>query len=332
MEITTLVNDEIDEKKDQPFVSLTRNQRSLSGRSYESSDFGGESGESHQSLYGRKSSRADIPHSFAWSMSSETYEEIGLEGKLPQEVDDDDRHDARQRLMTEENSGRERVLSTTDDGFDSTVKEESTQRIEGVIFDRPTRVGASFRAASCPVISSLDTYSEAQVAACFRSSCPEENSGRERVLSTTDDGFDLTVKEESTQRIEEVIFDRPARVGASFRAASCPVIAACFRSSCPEMPLLSSDAQAYHIDHPDRVQLSLRRTRAFAEEGMEPNWESNQQKKVRLFHRSDSMLIDSTYGSADSVMGQGSPTAVWVYWGDNRDEQSPFSSVFRQQF
>jgi len=260
MEITTLVNDEIDEKKDQPFVSLTRNQRSLSGRSYESSDFGGESGESHQSLYGRKSSRADIPHSFAWSMSSETYEEIGLEGKLPQEVDDDDRHDARQRLMTEENSGRERVLSTTDDGFDSTVKEESTQRIEGVIFDRPTRVGASFR------------------------------------------------------------------------AASCPVIAACFRSSCPEMPLLSSDAQAYHIDHPDRVQLSLRRTRAFAEEGMEPNWESNQQKKVRLFHRSDSMLIDSTYGSADSVMGQGSPTAVWVYWGDNRDEQSPFSSVFRQQF
>jgi hypothetical protein len=204
MEAFIPVNDAIDETKLHRLTFDRHHSSSIGGFSY--TNFDEETEELQHSNHIRKASRVDISQSFAWSMSSETCEENG-DGAEGQAFDDE-RQDARQRLMTEDNIGRERLQSIADDRFDH--KDGSARRHEQLSHERPARVAAAFRAASCPNMPSLDAYSPAQVAACFRAgSCPTMPSldsdrptdpldpservqpAIRRTRAFTDDSFDL---------------------------------------------------------------------------------------------------------------------------------------------
>ena len=275
MDTANSMNNEIKETLRLRF-SFDRHHSSLSlgGFSYTSSNCDDE--ESQHSIDVYKTSRPGIPHSLAWSMSSETNEESSWAGEEEQQqVDDDDRQDNReQELVTEDTNRRERLLSTTDDGIhnkNGTSHQVTSNRLEQLVLERPAPVSSCFRFTSCPAMPSLDKSSPAQIAACFRG------------------------------------------------------------SSCPKMPTLDSASRADCIDGSERVELAIRRTRAFTEEPFDFQSSRRTQKKVRLFNRSDSMLIDSTYGTNDLSLRQESPTAVWVYWGENLGLQSPIASAMSPQ-
>lgn len=277
MDTTNTINDEIKETSRVRFsIDRHHSNLSLGGFSYASSNFEGDDEETQHSIDVCKSSRPGIPHSLAWSMSSETNEEASWTREDTQEVDDDVRQDDRQRLMTEDSNGRERLLSTTDDGIDysrdtTTSHQVSSHQCEELVLERPAPIASCFRVKSCPIVSRLDASSPAQITTCFRA------------------------------------------------------------TSCPEMPNLDCESRSDCIDSSERVDLAIRRTRAFTEEPFDYQNSMRTQKKVRLFNRSDSMLIDSTYGSADFSLRQESPTAVWVYWEENLECQSPISSVTQPQ-
>jgi len=276
MDTTNVMNDEIKETSRVRF-SIDRHHSSslsLAGLSYASSTFEGDDEETQHSVDVYKSSRPGIPHSLAWSMSSETNEESSWTREETEEFDDDVRQDDRQRLMTEESNGRERLLSTTDDGLDysrdTTPHQVSSHQCEPLVLKRPAPVASCFRVKSCPDVSRFNASSPVQITACFRA------------------------------------------------------------TSCPEMPNLDCESRTDYIDGSERVELAIRRTRAFTEESFEYQNSMRTQKKVRLFNRSDSMLIDSTYGSADFSLRQESPTAVWVYWEENLELQFPIASSVMQ--
>jgi hypothetical protein len=121
----------------------------------------------------------------------------------------------------------------------------------------------------------------------------------------------------------------------------------CFRgiiASCPDMP--SIDRELLQEDS-ERLDLLLRRTRAFTEDNsdvfirrrtsmsnMDMSSSSVVGVRVRSYGRQDSMLIDSKESVTES------PTSTWLYWEANLDSaapvatSSPYADAFRvpQQF
>lgn len=115
-----------------------------------------------------------------------------------------------------------------------------------------------------------------------------------------------------------------------------PKLSSCFRGrlgSCPEMPSMDDSL----LDHSERVDLILRRARAFSEDNdhiysrrssMDSSCNS---VSVRQFGRNDSMILDSKFADSNSYME--SPTCVWVYWEENLETStsSPFMNTFLPQ-
>lgn len=115
-----------------------------------------------------------------------------------------------------------------------------------------------------------------------------------------------------------------------------PKLTSCFRGlvgSCPEMPTLDDSL----LDHSEKVDLILRRARAFSEDNdqiyrrRESIDSSNSSDSVRQYGRNDSMIIDSKFVDSNSYME--SPTCVWVYWEENLETStsSPFMNTFLSQ-
>ena len=113
-----------------------------------------------------------------------------------------------------------------------------------------------------------------------------------------------------------------------------PTLASCFRGlgrSCPEMPTLDESM----LDHSEKVDLILRRARAFSEDNDQiyrrrSSMDScSTSDSVRHYGRNDSMMIDSKFVDSNSYME--SPTCVWVYWEENLETStsSPFVNTFR---
>lgn len=117
-----------------------------------------------------------------------------------------------------------------------------------------------------------------------------------------------------------------------------PKLASCFRGlvgACPAMPTLDDSL----LDHSEKVDLILRRARAFSEDNDQiyrrrsSMDSSNNSDSVRQYGRNDSMVIDSKFVDSNSYME--SPTCVWVYWEENLEtsKSSPFLNTFiSQQF
>lgn len=93
-------------------------------------------------------------------------------------------------------------------------------------------------------------------------------------------------------------------------------------SSCPEMP-----TQTDMLSTSDRVELVLRRTKAFSEDSdilsrrrHSMDISNNSRSSFHRFRRIDSQLIDSKL-SSDSLIEE-SPRATWVYWEEEVNQAS----------
>lgn len=146
----------------------------------------------------------------------------------------------------------------------------------------------------------------------------EDMVGRERMMSATVEGFDC--EEGPIRQLEQLSLDRPAQVSDCFRATSCP-----------KLPSLDTNPSRHHCNPSERSHRGIRRTRAFTEDCCD--FDDGGARKVRSFKRSDSIRIDSIYGSSTQLdIPHDSRAITWIYWGDNLDRQSPFASAFQQHF
>lgn len=157
----------------------------------------------------------------------------------------------------------------------------------------------------------------------------EENIGRERLLSAENLAHNQT--EKTSYRTEHAILERPDQVTDCFRAVSCP-----------EMPSFDAEPPIELLSMSDQVELAIRRTRAFSEDGSDYYRRassgmsdiSSGSQRNRPFGNSDSMRIDAAYGRHNEQLDtlQESPTTASMYWEEIRESQSPFATVFNLQF
>jgi len=231
---------------------------SLGGMSFHSLNID-ESEEPQVIGHNRKQSFHEIPHSLAWSMSDSV-----LLDDEDEDLEDD--RDVRERLLSEGDVRRERLM--TEDGYysrQSSLRELDTK-------------------SASPIVPSMD----------------------------------LSNVFNRKRNIEKEVEDGLLR-DSCFRGSAV---------SCPEMPNLDG-----LIEPSERVDLILRRARAFTEDSDEINRRrssmdnSDQNISVRRYGRRDSMLIDSKFNALNS---HESPTAVWVYWEENLESPaslSPFTQT-----
>lgn len=93
-------------------------------------------------------------------------------------------------------------------------------------------------------------------------------------------------------------------------------------SACPEMP-----AQTDMLATSDRVELVLRRTKAFSEDSdrfsrrfSSMDISCNSRGSTTRFRRIDSQLLDAKCSS--DYLTEESPKATWVYWEENIEQDS----------
>jgi hypothetical protein len=89
-------------------------------------------------------------------------------------------------------------------------------------------------------------------------------------------------------------------------------------SPCPSIPRLDHSSS----EGSDRLSLSLRRCHAWSQDSLDRHRSQESATIVRVYGRRDSMLIDSKYGSYESL--EDSPTYTWVYWEEQLDASSDF--------
>lgn len=225
--------------------------------------------------HNRKQSFHEIPSSLAWSMSD------GFMDDEVEEEDEDDR-DARERLLSEGDVRRDRLMTEDDNCY---CYQTNQREIENYS------------------VSLLDN------------GVPSDND------DTAENGEKMHA-ESVEKEVKGSIHD--------------PKLASCFRGlvgSCPEMPTLDDSL----LDHSEKVDLILRRARAFSEDNDQVYRRrssmdsSNHSDSVRQFGRNDSMILDSKFVDSNSYME--SPTCVWVYWEENLETSasSPFMNAFLPQ-